>query len=240
MPVLAGRPGSVALPAQAAMAAGVVGCLAMAVATVERYPQMMSMGTGGAWPEGVVFNVVSAGYLGAAWQLPRWFPATRRNSLYALAAGLVMAAVAAQYIARPSLMGLWEGPLPGGYPYLLAWLALPAAAALSSGRRGRLEDGLETAVWAALLAGLTTSIMMIAATFRVASAAGGSARIVADAHLHGVASASVWLASDNLGGAIFSGLILMPVVFLVLAAAGAIGGRALRVVMVRAWCRPAR
>lgn len=138
-----------------------------------------------------------------------------------------MAAAAAYYIAHPSLADLWTGPLPGVTVYMVIGLALLTAGALASSRRGRLEDGLETAVWATLLAGLTTSIMIIAATWRVAPSADGSRQIVADARLHGVASASAWLAGDNLGGAIFS-LIWMPAVFMALAGGGAIIGCALR------------
>lgn len=227
MPALAGRPGDGVLAAQAAVAAGIMGCLALALATVERYPQVMSTGADHGWGVGVAFDVASAGYLGAASLLPRRFPATQRNGLHALAAGLVMAAAAAYYIAHPSLADLWTGPLPGVTVYMVTGLALLTAGALASSRRGRLEDGLETAVWATLLAGLTTSIMIIAATWRVAPSADGSRQIVADARLHGVASASAWLAGDNLGGAIFS-LIWMPAVFMALAGGGAIIGCALR------------
>src|SRR5436190_9957786 len=155
------------------------------------------------------------------------FPATQRNSLYALAAGLVMVAAAAYCVVRPSLTGLWTGPLPGMKAYMVTGLALLAAAFLAGSRRGRVQDGLETAAWATLLAGLTTSIMIIAATWRVAYAADGSRQIAADARLHGVASASAWLAGDNLGGAIYS-LIWMPALFLALAAGGAIIGCAVR------------
>jgi hypothetical protein len=60
-----------------------------------------------------------------------------------------------------------------------------------------------------------------------APAAVGSPLIVADGHLHGVASASAWLVSDNLGGAIFALLITAPV-FALLAGGGAIIGCAMR------------
>jgi hypothetical protein len=177
--------------------------------------------------------VAAAGYLGLACLLPRRYAVVQRNSLYALAAALVVAAAAAQYIARPSLAGLWLGPVPGNSGYWLSCLALPAAAGLASMRRGRLQDGLETAVWATLLAGLTTCVMMAAATYRVAPAADGSQPIIADVRLHGMTSASAWLVSDNLGGAIIL-LIFTPAVFLTLAAGGAILGRGLRPPLDRA------
>jgi hypothetical protein len=236
MPALAVRAEGAALAAQVTVMAGVMGCVALALATVQRYPQVMGTSADHGWGIGVALDVALAGYLGLAWQLPRWFPASRRNSLYALAAGLVAAVAAAYYIAHPSLMSLWMGPLPGATVYMVAGLALAAAGALASSRGGRLEDGLETAVWGALLASLITSIMIIAATSRVAPSADGSRQIIADAHLHGMASASSWLAGDNLGGATFS-LFWMPVTFLVLAGGGAIIGYALRAAMVQAMAR---
>ena len=224
IPALTGRPRGVVPAAQAAVAAGVVGCLVLAVITVQSYPQVMTSGDHG-WGIGVVFDVVSAGYLAAALLLSRAVRATERNSWYALAAALVLAAGAAYYIASPSLAGLWAGDIPG--EYLLACLAVPGAAALAAGRRGRIGDGLETAAWAALLGGLVTSIMIIAATSRVAPAAAASPQIIADAYQHGAASAPAWLAGDNLGGAFFA-LISAAVIFFAAGAAGAAAGPALR------------
>jgi hypothetical protein len=224
IPALTGRPRGVVPAAQAAVAAGVTGCLVLAVVTVQSYPQVMTSGAHG-WGIGVVFDVASAGYLVAALLLSRAAPATERNSWYALAAALVLAAGAACYIASPSLAGLWAGDVPG--EYLLASLAVPGAAALAAGRRGRVKDGLETAAWAALLGGLVTSIMIIAATGRVAPAAAASAPIIADARLHGVASAPAWLAGDNLGGAFFA-LIAAAFIFFAAGAGGAAAGLVLR------------
>jgi hypothetical protein len=224
MPALAGRQGG-ALPAQIAVAAGLISCLAVALTTLQRYPQ--ALGTDHGWGIGLVFDAASAGYLTMARLLPCRLAGSRRNTLYALAAGLVTAAAAGYYIARPSLTGLWTGPLPGMTAYIVACLALSFAAALASCHRGRLQDGLETALWAALLAGLIMPIMTIAATYRVASSAAGNPQIVADAHLHGMASAPVWLASDNLEGAMI-GMMWMPAVFFVLAAGGALIGSAVR------------
>jgi hypothetical protein len=229
MPALAGRATGAVPAAQATVAAGVVACLALALATVEHYPQMMSTDASRGGFLAVVFDMASACYLGMAWLLPRRLPATNRNSLYGLGAGLVLATAAAYYIARPSLTGLWTGPQPGNSAYLLACLTVPAASALAAARRGRAADGLETAAWATLLASLITSIMIIAATFRMAPSADGSPLIAADAHRHGMASASAWLADDNLGGAIIS-LIWMPVVFLALAGCGIVIGCAVRAV----------
>jgi hypothetical protein len=225
MPALASRAGGVVPTAQVAVAAGVVGCLALALATVQRFPQVMGASGPHAWGIGVVFDVVSAGYLWVAWRLSRRFSATQRNILYALGAGLVLATVAGLCIAHPSLISVWIGPLHGNGPYLLACLAVPAASALAVGRRGRKEDGLETAAWASLLASLITSILIIAATIRVAPAADGSRQVIADARLHGAASASAWLAGDNLGGAIFM-LIWDPLIFMTLAWGGMVIGRA--------------
>ena len=227
MPVPVDRLRGAALVGQVTVAAGVVGCLALFLTVIQHYPQVMGTGMDHGWVAGVVFDVASAGYLAIAWLLPRRFPDTRRNILYALTAGLVVAAAAAQYIAQPSLIRLWMGPVPGNSEYLLACLALPAATALAVIRRGSVNDGVETATWAALLASLTTSIMIIAATYRVAPSADGSRPIIADAHLHGMTSASAWLVSDNLGGASFL-LIFMPVVFLGLAGTGALLGCVLR------------
>jgi hypothetical protein len=227
MPSLTGRPGVVALAAQAAVAAGVIGCVAVALTMVQFYPQVMGSAADHGWVLGVVLDVASAGYLGAACLLPRWFPARRSNGLYGLAAGLVVAVAAACYVAHPSLTDVWAGPFPGRDVYLLALLAVPAAAILASTRRGRVEDGLEAGLWGALLTGLIMAIMLIAATYRVAPSAGGNWHVVADAHGHGVASASVWLAGDNLGGAIIS-LIWIPVILVALAGGGAIMGRGVR------------
>jgi hypothetical protein len=91
--------------------AGIVGCLVLFVTLVQHYPQVMTGGDHG-WGAGVAFNVAAAGYLGLACLLPRRYAVVQRNSLYALAAALVVAAAAAQYIARPSLAGLWLGPVP--------------------------------------------------------------------------------------------------------------------------------
>jgi hypothetical protein len=231
VPALAGRPRGAVLAAQVTVVAGVAGCLALLLMLVQHYPQVMTGGDHG-WGAGAAFNVAAAGYLGLACLLARRPAATPRNSLYAMAAALVLAAGAAQYIARPSLAGLWLGPVPGNSGYWLSCLALPAVAALASMRRGRVRDGLETAAWATLLAGLITSIMMAAATYRAAPAADGSQPIIADARLHGMTSASAWLVSDNLGGAITL-LILAPGIFLILAAAGAMLGRALSPSLVR-------
>jgi hypothetical protein len=104
---------------------------------------------------------------------------------------------------------------------------------LAAGRRGLVKDGVETAAWATLLASLITSITIIAATIRVAPGADGARQIVADARLHGVASASTWLAGDNLGGAIFS-LIWGPLIFMTLAGGGIIIGRWLAAAILRA------
>jgi hypothetical protein len=227
MPALRSRHEDAAPVAQGMVAAGVMGCVALAAATVESYPQVMNTSGHHGWGIGVVLDVLLAGYLALAWLLAREPLAARRNSWYALAAGLVMAIAAGYYIARPSLDQLDTGPLPGNGLYLLACLAVPAATTLSAARRGRLTDGLETGAWATLLAGLITSMMIIAATDRAAPAAAGSPLVVADAHLHGMASASAWLAADNLGGAIFSLLIAAPV-FALLAGGGAVAGRALR------------
>ena len=223
VPALAGPSRGAVLAAQVTVAAGIAGFLVLFLTVVQHYPQVMGPGNHHGWAAGLAFNVASAGYLGMAWLLPRQFAVTQRNILYALAAGLVLAAAAAHYIAHPS----------GISQYALACLALPAAAALASMRRGRVEDGLETARWATLLAGLTTSIMIVAATYRVAPSADGSRPVIADARLHGMTSASAWLAGDNLGGASFL-LILTPIVFLMLAAGGAILGCRLRAPLGRA------
>jgi hypothetical protein len=224
---LAGRPGIAALAAQAAVTTGVIGCTAVALTTVALYPQLISTSADHGLGLGLVLDVASTGYLVAACLVPRWFPARRSNGLYALAAALVVAAAAADYVAHPSLAGLWAGPLPGASVYGLACLVMPATAAMASGRHGRVRDGLETAVWGTLLTGLITAIMLIVATYRVAPSAGGSWQIVADARLHGVASASAWLAGDNLGGAIVS-LIWVPALLLALAGGGAIAGCVVR------------
>jgi hypothetical protein len=213
--------------AQLVVAGGVVGLVALAAATVESYPQVMNTGRDHGWGIGVVLDVLLAGYLALAWLLSREQPGARSNSWYALGAGLVMAIAAGCYIARSSLDQLDAGPLPGNGLYLLACLAVPAATALSAARRGRVTDGLETGAWATLLAGLITSMMIIAATYRAAPAAAGSPQVAADARLHGVASASAWLAGDNLGGAISILLITAPV-FALLAGGGVAAGCALR------------
>lgn len=225
MPALRGD--GPALVAKGVVAGGVTGCVALAAATVQSYPQVMNASGQHGWGIGVVLDVLLAGYLALAWLLSREPLAAGRNSWYALGAGLVMAIAAGYYIARPSLDQLDTGPLPGNGLYLLACLAVPAVTALSAARRGRFTDGLETGAWATLLAGLITSIMIIAATDRAAPAAASSPLVVADAHLHGMASASAWLVSDNLGGAISTLLITAPV-FALLAAGGAIVGSAVR------------
>jgi hypothetical protein len=226
IPALAGRPDGVVSVGQVAVAAGVMGCLVMCLATVQRYPQVLNTAAGHGWPVGIAFDVVSTGYLGMALLLSRLLPGTGRNRWYALAAVPVLAAGAGYYIARPSLMGLWLGQIPTGY--LLACLAVPAVTALAASRRGRLCDGFEAAVWTALFSTLITAIMIIAATSRVAATADRSQPIIADAHSHGVASASVWLAGDNLGGAIFL-LVWAACIFLVVAFGGALLGCALSV-----------
>jgi hypothetical protein len=236
IPALAGRHGSGVLAAQGAVAAGVTGCLALALLTMQHYPQVMSTGGGPGWIIGVVFDVVSAGYLGLALLLPRWSSGTGRSSGYALAAALVVAVSAAYYVAHPSLTGLWTGTAPG--EYLLAGLAVPAATALAAWRGGRFGDGLQAAAWAAMLGALITSIMIIAATSRVAPSAAGSQQIIAEARAHGVASASVWLSGDNLGSAI-SVLISAAVIFLAAGVAGAAAGCALRAVSLN-WRTSAR
>ena len=214
---LAGRPGGAVLAAQVTVAAGIAGFLVLYLTVVQHYPQVMGPGNHHGWGAGLAFNLASAGYLGMAWLLPRQFAVTQRNILYALAVGLVIAAAAARDIAHP----------PGISQYALACLALPAAAALAGIRRGRLEDGLETALWATLLASLATSIMIAAEAYRVAPSVGRQPAAIADARLHGMSSASAWLAADSLGGASFL-LILTPIAFLVLAAGGAILGCRLR------------
>jgi hypothetical protein len=213
------------MPARIAVVAGVMACVVLALLTVQRYPQVMTAAAAHGWPTGLVFDTVSAGYLATAWLMPRRLPAAQRNSRYALAAGLVMAAAAVRCIARPSLDGLWLGTWPG--IYMAACLAVPAAAALATSHRGHLDDGLETAIWTTLTASLITAVMIIAATYRVAPSAASSQQIAADARQHGMASAPAWLAGDNLGGAIFS-LIWMPAVFFALAAGGTLIGRAIR------------
>jgi len=227
MPALRSRHEGAAPVAQVVVAGGVMGCVALAAATVESYPQVMNTSRQHGWRLGVALDVLLVGYLALAWLLSRKPVAAGRNSWYALAAGLVMAIAAGYSVARPSLDQLDTGPLPGNGLYLLACLAVPAATALSAARRGRLTDGLETGAWATLLAGLTTSMMIIAATDRAAPAAARSPLVVADAHLHGMASASAWLAGDNLGGAIFTLVITAPV-FALLAGGGAIAGCAVR------------
>jgi len=227
MPALRSRHEGAAPVAQVVVAGGVMGCVALAAATVESYPQVMNTSRQHGWRLGVALDVLLVGYLALAWLLSRKPVAAGRNSWYALAAGLVMAIAAGYSVARPSLDQLDTGPLPGNGLYLLACLAVPAATALSAARRGRLADGLETGAWATLLAGLITSMMIIAATDRAAPAAARSPLVVADAHLHGMASASAWLAGDNLGGAIFTLVITAPV-FALLAGGGAIAGCAVR------------
>jgi len=109
--------------------AGVSACLALALATVQAYPQAT------AGPDHryvllmVIFDVAAAGYLGLAWRLP----AAGRDQRYALAAGLATAVAALFYVARPSLLDLWAGPLPGG-PAWAVTFAAPLAATLAAAR----------------------------------------------------------------------------------------------------------
>ena len=205
--------------AQFAVLAGLGACLALVLATVQRYPAVLGPSIMAYWAWLLFVAAVAAGYLAVAWWLPRWRRPVRRNNLYALAAGVAVAIPAVHYIEHPSLHGLNVGGFPGGWAWLVALLAPLAAAFVASGSRGRLEDGLETGTWAALLSGLTMSIMLLAATYRVLPAAGGSQQIVAEAHRHGVASAAAWLAGDNIGGATIL-LIWLPVVAFCLANLG--------------------
>jgi hypothetical protein len=198
-----------------AVVAGSGGCLALILATVQRYPAELSLGWS-YWAALLFIDAVVASYLMLAWWLPRKLRPVRRNHLYALAAGVAVAIPAVYYIEHPSLPGLDNGPFPGGWAWLVAFLAPLGAAFLASGSRGRLQDGLEAATWAALLSGLTMSIMIMAATYRVLPGAASDPHIVAEAHHHGVASAASWLASDNLGGATIL-LVWLPVLAFCLA-----------------------
>lgn len=201
-----------------AVVAGSGACLALILATVQSYPALLRVGWS-YWATLLSIDTVVASYLMLAWWLPRKLRPVRRNHLYALAAGVAVAIPAVYYIAHPSLPGLDNGPFPGGWAWLVAFLAPLGAAFLASGSRGRPEDGLEAATWAALLSGLTMSIMTMAATYRVLPGAAGDPHIVADAHHHGVASAASWLASDNLGGATIL-LVWLPVLAFCLANLG--------------------
>jgi hypothetical protein len=57
-----------------------------------------------------------------------------------------------------------------------------------------------------------------------------AAQIIADARAHGAASASAWLSSDNLGGALIM-LTWAAVIFLAAGAVGAWAGRTVRAVI---------
>lgn len=198
--------------------AGVGGCLALILATVQTYPG--ELGSRASYRASLLFiDAVAASYLMLAWWLPSRLRPVRRNNLYALAAGLAVMIPAAYYIQHPSLHGLDIGPLPGGWAWLVAFLAPLGAAFLASGSRGRPQDGLEAAVWATLLSSLTISIMIMAATYRVLPVAGGNQHVVAEAHHRGVVSAASWLASDNLGGATIR-LVWLPVLVFCLANLG--------------------
>ena len=205
--------------AQLAVLAWAAGCVVVVLAMAQRYPGMIGA-RGSYWGLLLFFDAVAAGYLLLASWLPRWLPAARHNSSYALAAGLAVAIAAGHYVLHASVLSVWKGPFPGGWAWAVALLAPAVAAFLSGSRRGRLEDGLETATWAALLSGLTMSSMLIAATYRVLPGAAGSAQILADAHRHGMASAVSWVGGDNLGGSILM-LVWLPAVVFGLACFGA-------------------
>ena len=198
--------------------AGCGTCLALILATVQKYPAELGSGAS-YWTPLVFIDAVVASYLMLAWWLPRRLRPVRRNHLYALAAGVAVAIPVANYIEHPSLPGLDNGPLPGGWAWLVAFLAPLGAAFLASGSRGRPQDGLEAATWASLLSGLMISAMIMAATYRVLPSADGSPQVVAEAHHHGMASAASWLASDNLGGATIL-LVWLPVLVFCLANLG--------------------
>ena len=205
----------------AAHFAVVAGCgayLALILATVQRYPAERGSDAS-YWASLLFIDAVVAGYLVLAWWLPRKQRPVRRNHLYALAAGVAVAIPATNYIQHPSLHTLDVGPFPGGWAWLVAFLAPLGAAFLASGSRGRPQDGLEAATWASLLSGLMISAMTMAATYRVLPSAGGSPQLVAEAHHHGVASAAIWLASDNIGGATIL-LVWLPVLVFCLANLG--------------------
>jgi hypothetical protein len=53
-----------ALAGQAAVVTGVTGFLVLALATVQRYPQVMSTGGDHGWSIGAMFDVLSAGLPG--------------------------------------------------------------------------------------------------------------------------------------------------------------------------------
>jgi len=201
-----------------AVVAGCATCLALILATVQRYPAERGSDAS-YWASLLFIDAVVAGYLMLAWWLPRRQQPVRRNHLYALAAGVAVAIPATNYIQHPSLHALDAGPFPGGWAWLVAFLAPLGAAFLASGSRGRPQDGLEAATWASLLSGLMISAMTMAATYRVLPSAGGSPQLVAEAHHHGVASAAIWLASDNIGGATIL-LVWLPVLVFCLANLG--------------------
>ena len=205
----------------AAHFAVVAGCgayLALILATVQRYPAERGSDAS-YWASLLFIDAVVAGYLMLARWLPQRLRPVRRNHLYVLAAGVALAIPVVNYIQHPSLNGLNAGPLPGGWAWLVAFLAPLGAAFLAGGSRGRPQDGLEAATWASLLSGLMISIMIMAATYRVLPSAGGSPQLVAEAHHHGVASAAIWLASDNIGGATIL-LVWLPVLVFCLANLG--------------------
>ena len=201
-----------------AVVAGCAACLALILATVQRYPAERGSDAS-YWASLLFIDAVVAGYLMLARWLPHRLRPVRRNHLYALAAGVAVAIPVANYIQHPSLPGLDTGPLPGGWAWLVAFLAPLGAAFLASGSRGRPQDGLEAATWASLLSGLMISAMTMAATYRVLPSAGGSPQVVAEAHHHGMASAASWLASDNLGGATIL-LVWLPALVFCLANLG--------------------
>jgi len=201
-----------------AVVAGVSICLALILATVQTYPGELGS-RASYWASLLFIDAVAASYLMLAWWLPSRLRPVRRNNLYALAAGLAVMIPAAYYIQHASLHGLDAGPFPGGWAWLVAFLAPLGAAFLASGSRGRPQDGLEAAIWATLLSSLTISIMIMAATYRVLPAAGSNQHVVAEAHHHGVGSAATWLASDNLGGATIL-LVWLPVLVFCLANLG--------------------
>ena len=204
--------------AHVAVVAGSGACLVLILATVQRYPAELGSGAS-YWAPLVFIDAVVASYLMLAWWLPRRMRPVRRNHLYALAAGVAVAIPATNYIQHPSLHTLDVGPFPGGWAWLVAFLAPLGAAFLASGSRGRPQDGLEAATWASLLSGLMISAMIMAATYRVLPGAANSPHLVAEAHHHGVASAAIWLAGDNLGGATIL-LVWLPALVFCLANLG--------------------
>jgi hypothetical protein len=123
-----------------ALVAGVGSCLALILATVQTYPGELGS-RASYWASLLFIDAVAASYLMLAWWLPSRLRPVRRNNLYALAAGLAVMIPAAYYIQHPSLHGLDIGPLPGGWAWLVAFLAPLGAAFLASGSRGRRRTG---------------------------------------------------------------------------------------------------